>query len=779
MQELGMQGHDRPVSLVPLVEGRLKGEAAYTQKEVTTQLKKNKKTKQIIDAIDQLSRVAHTTSEHKNDLYEGILINSTMNMNGFFAKVGKQDREYLKKKNDELYAGYMAKKESEGLIPQDINPNYANFEDAAMNEAKRIQESHLQQRLEQLKDAMAREGMPFYYGYTVINNSSRLMITNTELNYQSDKVARFLVDGAKPVIFKKGGPKEKAFMLLVARSVVKGADKFKTKAELLNAFNKDKDKYLKFGKEIRAYTTLKRQINNSTPQQQEQFRQNDKGFEASPELQTYLESIGKDGFYFSLDALHELSKYEATPNGQQFATRLKGEMDGNANGAVIQAMQMGIVDILRRGGILYKDPSTYTNEEAEELVEDIRVGVFEIMEQMDKTSKDMKLTDVLSSIRSEGLIKDLLKEPIMTTIYGKDSQFHFLHIKKFISDNEAIFKDVIEREGSIKAAAVILSDYVKDGLNVGLGGALEHAKMMKRVGRAFNFSNKIAEIEGANGYMVQAGGFEYLEDSQIRLKFGKGLSEMSPNVEGGTPRQNTIISTFKRQTSSQVKAGAKRIESGRKNDPKIGSKLRNQLAVNGTQNIDATVAQNTVTRVGRMSPDGLVMQVYDAFMGDVNTYDQLLKVSNEEFKAVNKEYNMILKEQDAFNNLLSEMKKEFKNKRNSNQTYDIGTQGTHRSMTDFLVNYATIIKNEVDYEDAKQALTAATSLDGKLFMSGFNKNNPPDHLFVSVDTFEFLFDKAIEALNIKKDLSKMVTETQARKKAIEKDIADILSRQYS
>ena len=166
-------------------------------------------------------------------------------------------------------------------------------------------------------------------------------------------------------------------------------------------------------------------------------------------------------------------------------------------------------------------------------------------------------------------------------------------------------------------------------------------------------------------------------------------------------------------------------------------------------------------------------------MGDVNTYDQLLKVSNEEFKAVNKEYNMILKEQEAFNNLLVEMKREFKNKRDSNQTYDIGTQGTHRSMTDFLVNYATIIKNEVDYDDAKQALTAATSLDGKLFMSGFNKNNPPDHLFVSVDTFEALFDKAIEALNIKKDLSKMVTETQARKKAIEKEIADILSRQYS
>lgn len=242
---------------------------------------------------------------------------------------------------------------------------------------------------------MYRQGKNFYYGYTVINNSSRLMITNTELNYQSDKVARFLVDGANPVIFRKKSAKEKQFYLVVARSLVKNADKMKTDGELLAAFNKDKDKFVKFGKELTEYTKLKRNMRNATAETRANYEKRDQGLAVSPELEAYLDSMGKDEFYFSMDALHELSRYEALPAGQQFATRLKAEMDGNANGAVIQGMQMGIRKILERGGILYSKPGTMTKEDGEQLVEDIRYQVFEVMETLDKTSKDMQLTQVL------------------------------------------------------------------------------------------------------------------------------------------------------------------------------------------------------------------------------------------------------------------------------------------------------------------------------------------------------------------------------------------------
>jgi len=782
MQELGMQGHERPVSLVPLLEGRLKGEAVYSQKEITTQLKKNKKTDQIKDAIQELSKVAHTTSQHKNDLMEGMLKNAEVNMEGWFAKVAKQDSKYLRDKAEELYEGYVTKAKEQNFFPSDVGPNYADFKQAAKGEALRIQQSHLAQRKEQLEDAIYRQGKAFYYGYTVINNSSRLMITNTELNYQSDKVARFLVDGANPVIFRKGSAKEKAFYLVVARSLVKDADKMKTEGELLAAFNQDKNKFIQFGKQLTDYTKLKERIRNSTPESKAEFEKRDQGLVISPELESYLADLGKDEFYFAMDALHELNEYEATPPGQQFATRLKAEMDGNANGAVIQGMQMGIAKILERGGILYKKPGEITTEDGEQLVEDIRYQVFEVMERLDKTSKDMQLTDILEKIRAKPKgIKDLLKEPIMTTIYGKDSEFHFPHAKRFIMKNQDIFKNIIAKEESIDGAARILTDYIKDSLNVGLGGAIEHSRMMKKMGRAFNFANKIVEIEGANGYMVQAGGFEYLESSKVNIKFGPGLANLSLNDPRGTRRQSTTITTFRREASAQVEAAAKRIESGRKNVPKIGSKLRNQLAVNGTQNIDATVAQNTVSRVAKANPEGLVMQVYDAFMGDVNTYSQLKEVSNEEFLNVNKNYNMIIAEQKAFLNLLSDMKREIQEKKNSNQTYDIGINGTHRSMADFLINYGTIIRNEVHPDDIAKATKAVQGLDFDLRISGFNKKNPPAHLFIDADTFENIFNTAIEALDIKNDLQKMILKTQAAKQKIEEYIKEnnLPSRQYS
>ena len=38
---LGMTGHDRPVSLVPTDKGKLIGEGAYTQKDITAQVEKN------------------------------------------------------------------------------------------------------------------------------------------------------------------------------------------------------------------------------------------------------------------------------------------------------------------------------------------------------------------------------------------------------------------------------------------------------------------------------------------------------------------------------------------------------------------------------------------------------------------------------------------------------------------------------------------------------------------------------------------------------------------
>lgn len=102
-------------------------------------------------------------------------------------------------------------------------------------------------------------------------------------------------------------------------------------------------------------------------------------------------------------------------------------------------------------------------------------------------------------------------------------------------------------------------------------------------------------------------------------------------------------------------------------------------------------------------------------------------------------------------------------------------------MADFLINYGTIIRNEVHPDDAGKATKRIQELDYDLRVNGFNKKNPPAHLFISADVFEKIFNEAIDALAIKSDLAKMIIKTKASKEAIEKEILEkgLTSRQYS
>ena len=75
----------------------------------------------------------------------------------------------------------------------------------------------------------------------------------------------------------------------------------------------------------------------------------------------------KDAFYFALDGLHELSRYASLKDGDQFRTRVKAEVDGNSNGATIQAYQMGVENILKKGGVLYQE----VNSEASDIRDDV------------------------------------------------------------------------------------------------------------------------------------------------------------------------------------------------------------------------------------------------------------------------------------------------------------------------------------------------------------------------------------------------------------------------
>ncbi|MDC3283273.1 hypothetical protein OAV41_01735 [Planctomycetota bacterium] len=768
---LNMEGHDRPVSLVPTKRGRLRGEGAYTQKEITTMVARNEMTETMVDAIEALSSVAHTVSPHKTLLMSGIMTAAQENRNGLMAKYTKQDTTYIRKKTEELLREYEARARMDGMTPQDLG-NFDTFEQAANAKALQIVQDHFDLRMETLLDGIQRAGSSFYYGYTAINNSSRLQISQTELNYQADKVARFLVDGAVPALMIKGSNSdtEKGFLRVIARAVVPNADKM-TPEKQLEELNKRKSDYIKMGEELVRYTEANAQ---SYTQAKQGNIQPTPALQMSEDLEKLMNEHGKDAFYFAIDGLHEFARYNRAKDGDKFYSRAKAEIDGNSNGAVIQAYQMGEESILRKGGILYNS--------VEDLESDIRDEVFDVILSYPKLEKETTWSPIFDKIKkTSGKVKELMKLPIMTSIYGKDPAFHRDTARRFVQDNP----DLFPAELTYDEAVTGLTSYIQYGLEKGLGNALEHAKMAKRIGRAFNIADEILQINGANGYRVQAGGFEYIPEDAVEFRYGPGAE-----------RTVGKFTTYQRQASAAAEAKGVKIQAGKKNIPDLGSKLRNQAAVNGTQNIDATIAQLTVKEVIDDKPNTLVMQVYDAFMGDANSFTSLVDVSNNKFDEVNQTYNMLEAEKKAFIKLKQRVVDEAAKKKAAGETYDIGSTGQYKALGDLIARGGQILnrdmpgsykKEDANYNPEKDAAFKELKvLYGMAAKAGYfvNKSSEgqlvvPKTVKIKPDDFVKLFEKAILVLNIEKDLNRMIEKTNKKRADVKRKAAGKTKYQFS
>lgn len=219
----------------------------------------------------------------------------------------------------------------------------------------------------------------------------------------------------------------------------------------------------------------------------------------------------------------------------------------------------------------------------------------------------------------------------------------------------------------------------------------------------------------------------------------------------------------------------------------MGSKLRNQLAVNATQNIDATIAQNTVSRVIPKQPGALVMQVYDAFMGDSNSFVDLIDVSNQEFYEVNSKYNMLEKERNALRKLKDTVKAEVARKTASGEKFDIGTEGEFKGLGNFIaraVGRGSIIMRDMPESKARyKALTDSKNRESGRGIANFARVNgwSPDakEVLVTPETYQQMFNAILNMLNVENDLDQMIKETNQRRSEILKEINKSAIRQYS
>jgi len=682
-----------------------------------------------------------------------------------------------------------------------------------------------------------------------------MMITNDELNYQSSKLARFLVHGAEPVLITKSDKgkdgvtgarkalnsaikkaeangtkapgsvgyqkftKEEGFFRVIARSVIVGADKLSRVDQLkalrdeLTAIDPDTGKptmrLAKWGAQLLKYTKDNADFNNKVQQAiaNRQPMPKPRPLTISSDLQSFLKQHNKnDTFYFALDGLHELTRYLTTPDGAKFGTRVKAEVDGNSNGAVIQGYQMGVENILRKGGVLYQkvgnvlepdiDLSTLSEEEAYALETDIREDVFIAMANtVGEGRKEDKTywSDIFTAIsRDSTLIKSLMKLPIMTSIYGKDPKHHKQHAREFINSNPDLFENVII-ENQIEESVLIeeLREHLENGLRAGLGGALEHSQMAKRIGRAHNFANEIMVTYGPNNAPVQSGGYEYIDKNpllsgvrmpvtksgQVKYNFGVGTQANRP---GSPSRSSVEISLKERVPSASVSAAVKYLGEGEYTKFDLGSKLRNQAAVNSTQNIDATIAQLTVAKAVKKEPTATVMQIYDAFIGDSASFGDLEQTANSTFDEVNQKYNMLEAEKEAYLAMIKRVEEKVANAKKSGAMFDIGTEGEYKALGDFYnisdsgaPRFRTIISKDVRdiSKEERRGLFARASeqMQGLSMINGPAQKLGEKSYKISAEEFEKVFFATLEILRIKPDLNKMISKTNSRRNELFKE----------
>ena len=105
--------------------------------------------------------------------------------------------------------------------------------------------------------------------------------------------------------------------------------------------------------------------------------------------------------------------------------------------------------------------------------------------------------------------------------------------------------------------------------------------------------------------------------------------------------------------------------------------------MNGTQNIDATIAQETVNA---MPDDAFMMQIYDAFIGDSSSFRPLVKTANKKFIEVNRNYNMLREEANAFQSLKNHVKTIVAQHKKDGLKMDIGLSGQYPMMTGYSIS---------------------------------------------------------------------------------------------
>jgi len=737
-------------------------------------------------------------------------------MSNTISKYMKQDMMTQIKLENKFLEDFEGRKEKEGLTPEQLEIRNSfgvivkTFKEAADIKSRQVLRDIDNEKSKILNSSLVKLGKVVYTDSTIVSGTGRMFYINDEANPGFHKFARAILKGAMPTTLTKtsevvnGNPtptavidsaikkaklglneegrkkinqsytEEEHFMIVMARTLVTDADKIAKQGyvPLLEAFKNDYVRLSSLSEPLFNYVaTNAPTLENASEDDMNVIAENLEvipGLQLTPDLEAFVDDQGKNEFYFGLNNLVQLARYNKTAKGAQMNTRATGEVDGISNGATIQGFQMGVKEIIVRGGMLFKSE--------EEIGEDIRDFVFNYIKDLPEIHADNSNWQVWSTIfkkiEEAGKTKDLLKSPIMTSIFGLEPRFQTGAARKFIEDNANLFDDLeITDEEKFEE----LGQYFKEALTNALGGALEHAKMAKRIGRIFGFGNTIPELRGPR-----------LDDSDDNSRFigkfgGKRSVPTSAEVYTLPSGAETVITATRTVDDPQAAADSKKISPGEYTSPKPISKLMNQFAVSTTHIAESAMTTRGLTRFLENDKNAFVIQMYDGYISDVKGFVRLSEIMNEEFGNVMKQWELLTEEKRSLDNFLASLKE--KTESDPEALLDLSPIGEYREFGNFLADesYRKAVVNvdilgydkkefqraslekQESYIKAKEEkkgifdATKKTAAQARLieeFKGGKRKLKAKD--------FYRIFMQVVDDLQIRKDHNKLIAKVKQR-----------------
>ena len=741
---VGESGPQKPVRHSKKSKGRLapmSEKGAYKTSKMTKNVSKTDAIEEMDTARFKADNIVHTVPPQIPVIYAGFLkagldaaalqMNGTDLTSSAAAKFTKQDYEYYQDKVQDYLEDYLLKEEKAGLKIEDLKTYdpltgapATTFIRAAQLKADGVVARHRERWERRISEGFDNIGKPIYFDNRSISFSQRMFGSQDELNYWLDKIARGLLHGAYPTIFKKTGETkslkgqvdmlgtplnvndfyssvidsaiekskknlsydkftdEENYHRIMARTLIPDADKyiFENYANLLGAYKEKYTELVSLGQQINEYKDSQKSA-VATPEAIDYSAQNPTAVGAmaiSASLNEYLESIGKDEFYYALNNLPDLALYDAKSIGQEYATKAKAGIDGVANGATIIGYQLGIEEIITRGGILLNGKET--------IEEDLRDYVFNKMSQLPEIKSDKGDPDQwdvsFRAMAADNKKKELMKGPVMTTMYGLEADFQKGAAEKFVKKNPKYFKHLDETNPTKIIEG--LKNYMADGLKLGLGPALDHANLAKRIGRLFVFADEPAILRGpqlgkldSSRFPLVAIGVKSIVTSDDNYMLGIGATP-----EGQDMATTRIRTTKAIPSASEAKASKLISAGGVRSNPGPGTGIIDKIPVASTTAQDAAVVIRYLNE--ELEPDEFFMQIYDGAIGDVKSFFRMSEAINKIFLDVVQNYKLLEEEELMVINLKKKFKLEAEN--NPDGVKDLSSTGRYAYLGDFLSN---------------------------------------------------------------------------------------------